>query len=98
MAEMMTKGAGTSKFRADWAKSKITSGIRRMCGPTSFYEQIALCIVVYITSKAAFAVTTYLKSLGFSFFRCGYRISIRGYVRPLVRLSVGPSVGPSVRW
>ena len=33
-------------------------------------------------------------------FRCGYRISIRGYVRPSVRWSVGPlvrrSVDPSV--
>ena len=29
-------------------------------------------------------------------FRCGYCISIRGFVRPLVGLSVGPSVGPSV--
>ena len=26
-------------------------------------------------------------------FRCGYRISIRGYVHPLVRWSVGPLVG-----
>ena len=29
-------------------------------------------------------------------FRCGYRISIRGYVRPSVRRSVGPSVRRSV--
>ena len=31
-----------------------------------------------------------------SIFRCGYRISIRGFVRLSVRWSIGPSVGPSV--
>ena len=32
------------------------------------------------------------------FFRCGYRISIRGYVRPSVGPLVRWSVGPLVRW
>ena len=52
----------------------------------TFYHAILRKFIIFVMSRDE----------GNGIFRCGYRISIRGFVRPSVRRSVGPSVGRSV--